>query len=261
MLRFAATPRSTERIIGAWAQRRPGWRLRTSSSWAWVRAGRTSAGRLAEAGLDVVGIEAELVGGECPYWGCVPSKMMIRAADALAEARRVDGLAGHASVTPDWAPVAQRIRAEATDTWDDTVAADRFTGKGGRLVRGRAASSVRASVEVAGTTYVARGRSSSTPGRRRRSRRSLAWPGRRTGPTVARSRPRRCPRRSSCSAGGPSASSWRRCLRGSGRPSRSSRWRTGCSPWRSLRRQPWCPPRSSVTASTCGSAYEPGCFS
>ena len=44
------------------------------------------AGRLAEAGLDVVGVEAELVGGECPYWGCVPSKMMIRAANLLAEA-------------------------------------------------------------------------------------------------------------------------------------------------------------------------------
>jgi pyruvate/2-oxoglutarate dehydrogenase complex dihydrolipoamide dehydrogenase (E3) component len=117
--------------------------------------GEDVAGRLAEAGLDVVGIEAELVGGECPYWGCVPSKMMIRAADALAEARRVDGLAGHATVTPDWAPVAQRIRAEATDSWDDTVAADRFTGKGGRLVRGRGRIVGPRSVEVAGTTYVA----------------------------------------------------------------------------------------------------------
>ena len=37
------------------------------------------------------GIDGELVGGECPYWGCVPSKMMIRAADLLAEARRVAG--------------------------------------------------------------------------------------------------------------------------------------------------------------------------
>ncbi len=58
--------------------------------------GEDVAGRLAEAGLDVVGVEAELVGGECPYWGCVPSKMMIRAADLLAEAGRVDGLAGSA---------------------------------------------------------------------------------------------------------------------------------------------------------------------
>ena len=117
--------------------------------------GEDVAGRLAEAGLDVIGIEAELVGGECPYWGCVPSKMMIRAADALAEARRVDGLAGHASVTPDWGPVAQRIRAEATDSWDDTVAADRFTGKGGRLVRGRGRIIGPDKVEVEGTTYAA----------------------------------------------------------------------------------------------------------
>jgi pyruvate/2-oxoglutarate dehydrogenase complex dihydrolipoamide dehydrogenase (E3) component len=94
------------------------------------------AGRLAEAGLDVVGVEAELVGGECPYWGCVPSKMMIRAADLLAEARRVKGMAGSADVVADWAPVARRIRKEATDDWDDTTAAARFESKGGRLLRG-----------------------------------------------------------------------------------------------------------------------------
>ncbi len=101
-------------------------------------AGEVAAGDLAEAGLSVVGIEAALVGGECPYWGCIPSKMMIRAADALAEARRVDGLAGIATVTPDWTPVADRIRDQATDDWDDTVAVDRFVGKGGTFVRGRA---------------------------------------------------------------------------------------------------------------------------
>ncbi|RZU72671.1 pyruvate/2-oxoglutarate dehydrogenase complex dihydrolipoamide dehydrogenase (E3) component [Micromonospora kangleipakensis] len=98
--------------------------------------GEEVAERLAEAGLDVVGIERDLVGGECPYWGCVPSKMMIRAANALAEARRVNELAGAAQVQPDWAPVAKRIREEATDTWDDKVAVDRFVGKGGRFVRG-----------------------------------------------------------------------------------------------------------------------------
>ncbi len=100
--------------------------------------GEDVAGRLAESGLSVVGIERNLVGGECPYWGCVPSKMMIRAANALAEARRVRLLAGDADVRADWAPVARRIRAEATDSWDDTVAAQRFEGKGGTLVRGSA---------------------------------------------------------------------------------------------------------------------------
>ena len=99
--------------------------------------GEHVAGKLAAAGLAVAGVEDSLVGGECPYWGCVPSKMMIRAANLLAEGRRIPGMAGAATVTPDWAPVAARIRAEATDNWDDTAAADRFTGKGGTLYRGR----------------------------------------------------------------------------------------------------------------------------
>jgi pyruvate/2-oxoglutarate dehydrogenase complex dihydrolipoamide dehydrogenase (E3) component len=98
--------------------------------------GEDAAERLAEAGLDVVGVDGELVGGECPYWGCVPSKMMIRAADLLAEAGRVPGMAGGITVAPDWAPVAKRIREEATDSWDDTVAVKRFEDKGGRFVRG-----------------------------------------------------------------------------------------------------------------------------
>jgi pyruvate/2-oxoglutarate dehydrogenase complex dihydrolipoamide dehydrogenase (E3) component len=98
--------------------------------------GEDLAERLAEAGLDVAAVESRLVGGECPYWGCVPSKMMIRAANALAEGRRVPVLAGQSQITPSWAPVARRIRDEATDNWDDQVAADRFTGKGGTLFRG-----------------------------------------------------------------------------------------------------------------------------
>ncbi|MEY2435655.1 MAG: hypothetical protein QOF97_491, partial [Acidimicrobiaceae bacterium] len=98
--------------------------------------GEEVAGKLALAGLDVIGIDQRLVGGECPYWGCVPSKMMIRADDLLAEGRRINGMAGSATVNPDWAPVAKRIRDEATDNWDDKVAVDRFEGKGGHFVRG-----------------------------------------------------------------------------------------------------------------------------
>jgi pyruvate/2-oxoglutarate dehydrogenase complex dihydrolipoamide dehydrogenase (E3) component len=98
--------------------------------------GEYVAGTLAEAGLHVTGVESRLVGGECPYYGCVPSKMMIRAANLIAETRRVPGVAGTSTVTPDWSPVALRIREEATDYWNDKVAADRFTDKGGHLVRG-----------------------------------------------------------------------------------------------------------------------------
>jgi pyruvate/2-oxoglutarate dehydrogenase complex dihydrolipoamide dehydrogenase (E3) component len=98
--------------------------------------GEHVAETLASKGLDVVGIDRKLVGGECPYWGCIPSKMMIRAANLLAEARRIDGMAGTATVQPDWEPVALRIRDEATDDWDDGVAVRRFEDLGGRFVRG-----------------------------------------------------------------------------------------------------------------------------
>ncbi|HEX7189621.1 MAG TPA: NAD(P)/FAD-dependent oxidoreductase [Actinomycetes bacterium] len=117
--------------------------------------GEEVAGRLAEAGLSVVAVERELVGGECPYWGCVPSKMMIRGSTLIAEARRADGYSGRAGVEPDLGPVAKRIRAEATDDWDDTVAADRFVGKGGRLVRGSAVLDGPGRVRVGEDVFVA----------------------------------------------------------------------------------------------------------
>ena len=118
--------------------------------------GEQVAEELSEAGLEVVGIEAELVGGECPYWGCVPSKMMVRAADLLAEGRRIPGMAGASTVTPDWAPVATRIREDATDFWDDQVAVDRLHDKGGRFIRGRARLTGPMSVEVGGEMVTAR---------------------------------------------------------------------------------------------------------
>ncbi|UYM04760.1 dihydrolipoyl dehydrogenase family protein [Solicola gregarius] len=118
--------------------------------------GEDAAGRLAEAGLEVVAVERSLVGGECPYWGCIPSKMLIRAADALAEARRVPVLAGTADVAPDFRIVARRIRDEATDDWDDTVAAERMANRGATLVRGDAVVAGPGRVRVGDDEYVAR---------------------------------------------------------------------------------------------------------
>jgi pyruvate/2-oxoglutarate dehydrogenase complex dihydrolipoamide dehydrogenase (E3) component len=112
--------------------------------------GEYVAGTLAEAGLHVTGVESRLVGGECPYFGCVPSKMMIRAANLITETRRVPGMAGTSTVTPDWSPVARRISEEATDDWNDKVAADRFAGKGGHLVRGRGKITAPGQVTVTG---------------------------------------------------------------------------------------------------------------
>ncbi len=98
--------------------------------------GEHVANELAKAGLSVAGVEDRLVGGECPYWGCVPSKMMIRAANLLAEGRRIGAMAGSSVISASWSPVARRIRDEATDSWHDKAAADRFTGAGGTLFRG-----------------------------------------------------------------------------------------------------------------------------
>ncbi|EWT02161.1 pyridine nucleotide-disulfide oxidoreductase [Intrasporangium oryzae NRRL B-24470] len=119
--------------------------------------GEHVAGTLAEKGLRVLGVDHGLVGGECPYWGCVPSKMMVRAADALAEARRVGDLAGRVGeVVPDWSVVARRIREEATDDWNDKAAVERFTGKGGTFVRGTGRLTAPGTVDVDGTRYAAR---------------------------------------------------------------------------------------------------------
>ncbi len=98
--------------------------------------GEEIAGGLAEAGLDVVGVEDRLVGGECPYWGCIPSKAMVRAADLLADGRKINGTSGKAVIEPSWVPVYERVR-EVTSGWDDQAAVDRFTGKGGKLIRGK----------------------------------------------------------------------------------------------------------------------------
>lgn len=116
--------------------------------------GEYLAGRLAERGLRVLGVDRALVAGVCAYWGCIPTKMMVRAAHSLAEARRVPVLAGEVDeVRPDWGKVARRIREEATDDWDDRVAVERFEGKGGTFVRGTGRLAGDRLLDVDGATY------------------------------------------------------------------------------------------------------------
>ena len=117
--------------------------------------GEAAATELAKAGLSVVGVDERLVGGECPYFGCIPSKMVIRAANLLADGRRIDGIAGSADVRPDWAPVHARIRDEATDDWDDTVAVKRLEDAGVRFVRGHGRLTGPRTVAVDGETFEA----------------------------------------------------------------------------------------------------------
>ena len=54
-------------------------------------AGEVVAGRVAAGGLRTVVVEAELVGGECSYWACMPSKALLRSVHALRAARRLPG--------------------------------------------------------------------------------------------------------------------------------------------------------------------------
>ena len=203
--------------------------------------GEDVAGRLAEAGLDGRGGRARAGRRRVPLLG-------LRAEQDDDPGGRPAGRGpahprhGRARPpsTPDWAPVATRIREEATDTWDDTVAVDRFVGKGGRFVRG-AGPPHRARREVDG-----RRRGVHRPARHRASHRHRAvdparrraWPARRTGPTARPSRPRSRPRRCSCSAAAPSGPSWPRCSPASAAGSPSSRPPTACCPWRSRRPAP-----------------------
>jgi pyruvate/2-oxoglutarate dehydrogenase complex dihydrolipoamide dehydrogenase (E3) component len=119
-------------------------------------SGEDLALQLLYAGLDVVGVEPQLIGGECAYWACIPSKVMIRAANLLQEARRVNGVAGRADVVPDWARVATRIREEVTADWDDSMAVERFESNGGVLVRGRGKLTGPRTVTVGSQTFVAK---------------------------------------------------------------------------------------------------------
>jgi pyruvate/2-oxoglutarate dehydrogenase complex dihydrolipoamide dehydrogenase (E3) component len=117
--------------------------------------GEYAAQKLAEAGLSVVGVERDLVGGECPFYGCIPSKMMIRAADLVAEVGHADELAGPASLTPEWTRVSERIRKQATNDWNDESHVTRLSEAGVRVVRGEGRLAGPGRVRVGEDEYVA----------------------------------------------------------------------------------------------------------
>src|SRR4029453_9091237 len=80
--------------------------------------GGGAAGRCADGGLAVALVERELVGGECSYWACVPSKTLIRPGDVLAAARRVPGAAEAVTGQLDVA-AAFAQRDYMTSSWSD----------------------------------------------------------------------------------------------------------------------------------------------
>jgi dihydrolipoamide dehydrogenase len=82
-------------------------------------AGENAAGRCAEGGLSAAIVEQELVGGECSYWGCIPSKALIRPGDVIAAARRVPGAAEAVTGAIDVA-AALGWRDDLVANWDDS---------------------------------------------------------------------------------------------------------------------------------------------
>src|SRR5690242_19079245 len=98
-------------------------------------AGEVLAGCCADGGLHVALVERELVGGECSYWGCIPSKTLIRPGDVLAAARRAPG-AAQAITGPLDAAAAFAQRDYMTSHWRDDGQQRWLESAGITLVRG-----------------------------------------------------------------------------------------------------------------------------
>jgi pyruvate/2-oxoglutarate dehydrogenase complex dihydrolipoamide dehydrogenase (E3) component len=99
-------------------------------------AGESIAVGLQHSGLTLAVVERELVGGECPYWGCVPSKTLLRSAETLAEAARANVLAAQpVNLTVDFGSVSRRTLSLARNL-DDTTAAAALQATGAQLFRG-----------------------------------------------------------------------------------------------------------------------------
>ncbi|HEY2667626.1 MAG TPA: NAD(P)/FAD-dependent oxidoreductase [Actinomycetota bacterium] len=115
--------------------------------------GENVAGRATRAGLSAVVVEAELVGGECSYWACMPSKALLRPPAAVAEARSVRG-AG-AAVTGDLdVPAVLGRRDDFTHGWNDEGQVRWLDQHGIDLIRGhgRLAGQRRVAVDQPGGT-------------------------------------------------------------------------------------------------------------
>jgi dihydrolipoamide dehydrogenase len=110
-------------------------------------AGESAAGRVADNGLTVAIVEPELIGGECSYWGCIPSKTLIRPGDVLAAARRAPGAAEAVTGSIDVA-AAFAQRDYMVSSYDDSGQVPWLDSKGIVLVRGRGRLAGDRSVEV-----------------------------------------------------------------------------------------------------------------
>ncbi len=113
------------------------------------------AGQLADAGLRVAIVERELLGGECDYWACMPSKTLLRPGEALEGARRAPGAAE--AVSGDVRPEsAFAWRDFMVSSYDDSGKAGWYEGKGIDVLRGNGRIEGPGRVSVDGTVHTAR---------------------------------------------------------------------------------------------------------
>jgi len=99
-------------------------------------AGEVAAGRLADEGLEVAIVEDRLVGGECSFWACMPSKALLRPYEALEEVKRIPGAAEAVTGPLDVQALLDR-RDEVIHDLDDSVQLPWLEDRGIALLRGR----------------------------------------------------------------------------------------------------------------------------
>jgi pyruvate/2-oxoglutarate dehydrogenase complex dihydrolipoamide dehydrogenase (E3) component len=115
-------------------------------------AGEHCAGRLAEGGAKVAIVERELVGGECSYWACIPSKTLLRPGEAIAQAREAPGAAE--AITGDLdVRSALAWRDFQVSDYDDAGQAKWLEDTGIELIRGAGRLAGPGTVEVDGNSY------------------------------------------------------------------------------------------------------------
>jgi len=118
-------------------------------------AGEVAAGRLGQAGLSVAIVEDHLIGGECSYYGCMPSKALLRPAEALDEARRIPGAREASAGELDVEAVLRR-RDEIIHDLDDSVQVPWLEERNVTIVRGHGRLAGERRVRVGDELLVAR---------------------------------------------------------------------------------------------------------
>src|SRR5437763_2132122 len=118
-------------------------------------AGEHCAGRLAKGGARVAIVERELVGGECAYWACIPSKTLLRPGEAIEHAREAPGAAQAVTGEVD-VHAALRWRDFQVNDFEDASQGKWLDDTGIDLIRGQGRVAGPGAVEVDGARYTVR---------------------------------------------------------------------------------------------------------